>query len=329
MSGTTPDPGGQRTPEGITEPTPSPSATPAGSGGPTPGVPRPAPHPAGPAPGYPYPYGPPPGYPYPYPAGPPPGYPHPYPYPYSYGPPGPAGAPEGPPKETDGLAVASLVLSILWLAGLGSLAAIVLALAARRRISRNEDTRQGKGLAMAGLIVGILGVVLTAALVPLVLLAGSVIGNLATPVVAPIGTTLHVHSPFSAGLASIRVVSVTYPVPSTVPGVVPDTGTEFAVADVTLCAGPAGIGAGSPPTDDSFQLDLADGTVEYTATDARLPAIDSLGAVDPSTCREGFVTFEIPQGSTATTIAYTGAVKRYEWTLPSTPPGSATVPSTP
>jgi hypothetical protein len=56
-------------------------------------------------------------------------------------------------RRRDPLAVASLVLAILWLFGLGSLAAIALGLAARRRAPPTERTT----LALAGIGLGALG----------------------------------------------------------------------------------------------------------------------------------------------------------------------------
>lgn len=58
---------------------------------------------------------------------------------------------------TNGLAVASFVLSLLWIVGLGSLLAIIFALVARRQIRESRGTQGGGGLAVAGLVIGIAG----------------------------------------------------------------------------------------------------------------------------------------------------------------------------
>jgi len=52
------------------------------------------------------------------------------------------------------MAIWSLILSVVGLAGLGSLAGIVLGISARRRIA--ETGERGAGLAIAGIAVGII-----------------------------------------------------------------------------------------------------------------------------------------------------------------------------
>lgn len=58
---------------------------------------------------------------------------------------------------TNGLAIASLVLGIVWLFGLGSLLALVLGLVALRQIKRSGQ--EGRGLAIAASILGAIGIV--------------------------------------------------------------------------------------------------------------------------------------------------------------------------
>lgn len=79
--------------------------------------------------------------------------------PPSYGgPQGPSGpyGPTGTGRGTNGLAVASLVSGILWLCGVGSIAAVVLGHIALSQIKRTGAA--GRGLAIAGLVLGYLGV---------------------------------------------------------------------------------------------------------------------------------------------------------------------------
>jgi hypothetical protein len=52
------------------------------------------------------------------------------------------------------MAIWSLILSIVWLGGLGSLAGIALGAAARRRIAGTGE--RGAGLAAAGIVIGVL-----------------------------------------------------------------------------------------------------------------------------------------------------------------------------
>lgn len=97
----------------------------------------------------------PPGYP------PPPGYPAPPGYPPQvYGQP-PYGAPQygqpsyGPVK-TNGMAVASLVLGILWIYWIGSILALIFGYLARNQIKARGET--GDGMAVAGIVLGWIGV---------------------------------------------------------------------------------------------------------------------------------------------------------------------------
>jgi uncharacterized membrane protein len=62
-----------------------------------------------------------------------------------------------PATSTNGLAIASLVLGILWLFWVGSLVGLILGLAALKQIkNRNQG---GRGIAIAGVVLGILGLV--------------------------------------------------------------------------------------------------------------------------------------------------------------------------
>lgn len=61
--------------------------------------------------------------------------------------------------RTSGLAVASLVLGILWLFWLGSIAAVILGHAANHQIRNSRSRLAGAGLATAGLVLGYSGLV--------------------------------------------------------------------------------------------------------------------------------------------------------------------------
>lgn len=85
------------------------------------------------------------------PAGSPPQYVGPVPYAPGYYPTGPT------PWSTNGMAVASLVLAILWLGGIGSVLGVIFGHVARRQIKRRPQ--RGAGVGLAGLIIGYVGVV--------------------------------------------------------------------------------------------------------------------------------------------------------------------------
>jgi hypothetical protein len=80
------------------------------------------------------------------PPGPPPG----APLPGAYG--QPYGYPYAPPRRTNGLAIASMVLGIVWLYWVGSVLALVFGYIARRQI--RERGENGGGMATAGIVLG-------------------------------------------------------------------------------------------------------------------------------------------------------------------------------
>ncbi|MGC8499465.1 MAG: DUF4190 domain-containing protein [Acidimicrobiales bacterium] len=57
---------------------------------------------------------------------------------------------------TNGLAIASLVLGIVWLGWLGSILALIFGIVARQQIRRRREA--GEGLAIAGIVLGSIGV---------------------------------------------------------------------------------------------------------------------------------------------------------------------------
>jgi len=81
-------------------------------------------------------------------------------------------------SDTDGIAIASLVLGILWLLGLGSLLALIFGYTARSRIRRSGAG--GSGLALAGIILGWVGIVGAVLVVVLGLAIGMTAKKLAT-----------------------------------------------------------------------------------------------------------------------------------------------------
>jgi hypothetical protein len=76
-------------------------------------------------------------------------------YPGPYGQPQ-YGYPYAPPPRTNGLAIASMVLGILWMYWIGSILALVFGYIARNQI--RERNEAGGGMATAGIVLGWIGV---------------------------------------------------------------------------------------------------------------------------------------------------------------------------
>lgn len=73
-----------------------------------------------------------------------------------------------PASKTNGFAVASLVLGILWLWWLGSVLALVFGYVGKSQIDRSGGRETGRGMAIAGIVLGWIGV---AVLILIVVLA--------------------------------------------------------------------------------------------------------------------------------------------------------------
>ena len=75
-------------------------------------------------------------------------------YPGPYGP--PPGYPYAPPQRTNGMAIASMVLGILWIYWIGSILALIFGYMARNQIRQRGEG--GAGMATAGIVLGWIGV---------------------------------------------------------------------------------------------------------------------------------------------------------------------------
>ncbi len=137
------------------------------------------------------------GYPPPYQPG---GYPPPY-QPGGYPPPYQPGGYPAPLPRTNGFAIASLVLGILWILGLGSILALIFGLVGRKQIDRSGGRQRGRGLAIAGIVLGTVGIIGTVLLFVLGAVANN--GNstsTAPPSTVPsAGTTPYVLTASDAG----------------------------------------------------------------------------------------------------------------------------------
>ncbi len=99
--------------------------------------------------------------------------------------------PQAQGRPFSGRAIAGFILSLLWLGGLGSLVGLGLSVDAMRE-TRN-GARAGRGLAVAGLILSILGVISVAFIYLVILQQGHDLSNqfnqmnseLSTPGVSP------------------------------------------------------------------------------------------------------------------------------------------------
>ncbi|MEX2108818.1 MAG: DUF4190 domain-containing protein [Solirubrobacterales bacterium] len=60
-------------------------------------------------------------------------------------------------SRTNGMAIASLVLGIIWIYGLGALLALIFGLIAQKQIDESEGMQTGRGMATAGVVLGIVG----------------------------------------------------------------------------------------------------------------------------------------------------------------------------
>lgn len=92
------------------------------------------------------------------------------------------------PRTTNGFAVASLVLGIVFVGGIGSILALVFGYLAKNQIDRSHGVEGGRGMAIAGIVLGWVGVA-----VVLLMILLMVIGVMAMPP-GPMGEMMNDHN---------------------------------------------------------------------------------------------------------------------------------------
>ena len=73
--------------------------------------------------------------------------------------------------STNGLAIASMVLGILWIYWIGSILALVFGYVAKGQIERSAGRQGGRGMAIAGIVLGWIGVGFLALFIAIAVLA--------------------------------------------------------------------------------------------------------------------------------------------------------------
>jgi hypothetical protein len=80
-------------------------------------------------------------------------------------------------QTTNGMAVASLVLGILWMYWLGSILALVFGYIAKRQIDQSNGQQTGRGMAVAGIVLGWIGVAILSVIIVAGLIAAGTSNN--------------------------------------------------------------------------------------------------------------------------------------------------------
>jgi hypothetical protein len=70
------------------------------------------------------------------------------------------------------MAIASLVLGALWLYWLGSILALIFGYIGKSQIDKSEGTQDGRGLAIAGIVLGWIGVAILAIFIIAIIASG-------------------------------------------------------------------------------------------------------------------------------------------------------------
>jgi hypothetical protein len=205
------------------------------------------------------------------------------------------------------MAVASLVLSLVWIGGLGSLLAVIFGFAARSDIKRSNGTKSGDGMAIAGITIGFVGLCGIAFLIVAVLALGTATRTLVSelePRTVPYGTTVNISGTTNLGLRSLTVFSLTTPAQARVSGA--PSGVTVIAARMRVCADSSGSQGGFDATTMSVYFpDRQTGTLDPVARvhgmGRNLSSVASLAA---SQCIFGYLPFDVAPGTRPAGVEY-------------------------
>jgi hypothetical protein len=113
-------------------------------------------------------------------------------------------------------------------------------------------------------------------------------------------------------IASVTVVSLTVPATSQVPYVQPAPGHDLAIAQVQVCAGPAGVNVSLYPL--GVYLLGQGQPVGDPVGNAQTPALSQISSIEPNQCTTGYQTFDLVYGTTPSGVVFTDGSQSYEWT---------------
>ena len=240
----------------------------------------------------------------------------------------------GPPPRTSGLAIASLIFSLVWVAGVGSLLAVAFGIAAKVSIRRSGGTRRGSGLSTAGIVVGVVGLA-GAALVAVVTVR--VVHWVTTPKEESLGHTVRMGALATIdGVDRVKVISVTPGAAGL--GTSAPPGDEFVSARLRLCVTPEFSAPGSRSgqgTATALPAPIA--PISTTVLSVRhffvysttgeafgaqpaatgFPNLYDGVATTAGACSEGSLTFSVPVDQTPASLRYDPTVvNHYEWRIP-------------
>lgn len=225
-----------------------------------------------------------------------------------------------PSRGTSGMAVASFVLSLVWIAGVGSILAVVFAVGALRRIGRSGGTMGGNGLAVAGLTLGIVGLLGAVLFWIFVVAIGQGVQQAAREfdhrtVTVDKGQPVNLPEDEGSSIRTVTLLSLMYPVPPPSEFERPAPGKELAVAEIQVCAGPSGSQTG--PVTLLFELVFPNGQeVGESFFEAKGPSLSRIDALGANQCGQGFITYEIASGTEPQLLRYShGPFRTYEWIL--------------